>query len=98
MRRQRLQQAIQELAHSQPVLGGDERRLVKAELEQLVGEMRLPVRIGLVGRHDDSRPRFAKHLRDVAVDWRQALAHVEQQHDDVRLVDGDPGLGFDRAA
>ena len=61
-----------------------------------MGQVSFGRRVGLVPRDDDGPPRFPQQLRDVAVDGREALSHVEQQDDDVRLVDRDPGLRLDR--
>ncbi len=40
-------------------------------------------------------PGAAQELRDLAVHGREALPDVEQQDDDLRLVDRDPGLRLD---
>src|SRR5207248_2823858 len=50
----------------------------------------------VAGRLPRMRGRGAQHARDVAVDRRQALAHVDEEDDDVSLVDGDLRLGLDR--
>ena len=89
---------VEQLAHPQAVLCRDQRQLCESELEHLVGEVPLAGRVGLVARHDDVAPRFPQQLGDVAVDRREALADVEQQDDHIGLLDGDPGLGFDRGA
>ena len=77
------------------MLGGDQRRLIEAQREQLVRKVALVGRVGLVRGEDHAAPRFAEELGDVAVDRSQALAGVHQEDDDVGLVDGDSRLGLD---
>ena len=89
---------IEKIAHAQPVLGGDQAGLIEAELEDLVGEMAIVRRIGLVGGDEHIAAGPTEKVPDIAVNHGQSFADIEEKHDDVRLFDRDFGLGLDRLA
>src|SRR5579859_1211360 len=78
------------------MLSRDQERFVKAQLEHLMREMALARTVRLVGGHEHATSRLTQHQGDLTVDWRQTLPNIEEQHDCVRLLDGNFGLSAHR--
>ena len=85
-------QRLEEIGHPLAMLGGDRRRIAKAETPGFHQPFISLLAFTLVGRQHDRLARLAQQLCEPLVDRRHAGARVVQEDRDVGLVDRDFGL------
>ena len=93
--RQRPDDRVEQVARAAPVRGRDRVGLVPAQRVEL-GALELALLVvGLVDRDDDRRLGAAQDLGRLLVGRGHPGRGIDDEHDDVRLGDGQPGLLLD---